>query len=259
MSQAIDTATQFDRISLVYDGTRTPLSKETVEKIVSVLARDGCSTILEIGVGTGRVAKPLQDMNLKIVGVDISRGMIQRAREKKIERLILADASHLPIRARSFDAAIFAHVLHIFEDPVGVFRSVTGVVTTEIVALIRKEQDSETYRGRNNLMWQALEEAAAKVGYTLSIHAGEWRRKERELLATIPPTELINLQDELIETSINDRLSNIEKRAFRRALDIPDDVLEKVIREVRSSLSLEAAERKIQYRRTDQIAIWRFN
>lgn len=259
MSQVIDTATQFDRISQVYDETRTPLKKATVEKIVSILARDGCSTILEIGVGTGRVAKPLQDRNLKIVGLDISRGMIQRAREKRIQRLILADASHLPIRARSFDAAVFAHVLHIFEDPVGIFRSVTGVVTKEIVTLVRKQQDSEPYGGGNNLMWQALQEAAAKVGYTLPIHAGEWRRKERELLATIPPTELINLQDELIETSINDRLSYIEKHAFRRTLDIPDDVLERVIREVHSSLSVEAAERKVQYRRTEQIAIWRLN
>ena len=58
---------------------------------------------------------------------------------------------------------------------------------------------------------------------------------------------------------LNDRLSNIEKRAFRRALDIPDDVLEKVTREVHSSLSVEEAERKIQYRRTEQIAIWKLN
>ena len=259
MSQLINTATQFDRISQVYDETRIPLRKATVEKIVSILATDGCSTILEIGVGTGRVAKPLQDRNLKIVGVDISRGMIQRAKEKGIERLILADASHLPVRARSLDAAIFAHVLHIFEDPVEIFRSVTDLVAREIVALVRKQQDSESYGGENTFMWRALEEAAAKAGYILSIHAGEWRRKERELLAIIPPTELINLQDELIETSINDRLSNIKKRAFRRTLDIPDDVLEKVVRAVHSSLSVEEAERKIQYRRTEQIAIWKLN
>jgi ubiquinone/menaquinone biosynthesis C-methylase UbiE len=55
--------------------------------------------------------------------------MLLKAKEKKIERLILAYANHLPIRARSFDAAIFAHVLHMFEDPVGIFRDVTGVVT----------------------------------------------------------------------------------------------------------------------------------
>jgi SAM-dependent methyltransferase len=210
-------------------------------------------------VVTGRVAKPLQDYNLKVVGVDISRGMIQRAREKKIERLILGDASHLLVRARSVDAAIFAHVLHIFEDPVMIFRSVTGVVTKEIVALVRKQQDRELFGGGNGLMWQALQEAAAKVGYTFAIRAGEWRRKERELLASILPTELINFQDELIETSINDRLSYVEKRAFRRTLDIPDNVLEKMMREVQSSLSIEAAERKIQYRRTEQIAIWRLN
>jgi hypothetical protein len=128
--------------------------------------------------------------------------MIQRAREKRIERLILADASHLPIRTKSFDAAIFAHVFHIFEDPVEIFRSVTGAVTKEIVALVRKQQDSEPYGGGNNLMWQALQKAAAKMGYTLPIHAGEWRRKEKELLTTIPPTELINLPEEIGVTKL---------------------------------------------------------
>jgi len=259
MSGVINTASQFDRISEVYDETRVPLKKSTVEKIVSVLAGDGCSTVLEIGVGTGRVAKPLQDCNLKIIGMDISSGMIRKAREKRIERLILGDANHLPLRARSVDAAIFAHVLHIFEDPVRIFQSVSGVVTKEIIALVRKQQDSELFGVGNRLMWQTLQESAAKLGYNFPIHAGEWRIKERELLTSIPPTELVNLPDELIETSINDRLTYIEKRAFRRLLNIPDNVLEKIIREVRSSLSAEGAERKIQYRRTEQIAIWRLN
>ena len=177
--------------------------KATVEKIVSILARDGCDTILEIGVGTGRIAKPLQDMGLNIVGVDISRGMIQRAREKRIERLIMADASHLPIRARSLDAAIFAHVFHIFEDPIGIFRSVTGVVTKEIVALVRKQHESEPYRGDGGRMWQALQEAAAKVGYDLPIHPVEWRRKERDLLTTIPPTGLITRTPQIAIWKLN--------------------------------------------------------
>jgi SAM-dependent methyltransferase len=258
MSQVINTATQFDRISRVYDETRDSLKKTTIDKIASVLLKDGCSSILEIGIGTGRVAKPLQDRDFRIVGLDISMGMLLKAKEKKIERLILADANHLPIRAKSFDAAILAHVLHIFENPTEVFRGVTGVVRKEVIALVRK-RDAEPYKGSGNynVIRQILQEAAAKVGYTLPSRRMEWRRKESELLTALPPTKMIDVQDELIETSIEDRLSYIEKRAFRFVVDIPDDVLQRIIREVRSSLPADAAQKKIQYRRTEQMAIWR--
>lgn len=86
MSQVINAATQFDRISRVYDETRDSLKKTTIDKIASVLLKDGCSSILEIGIGTGRVAKPLQDRDFRIVRLDISMGMLLKAKEKKIDR-----------------------------------------------------------------------------------------------------------------------------------------------------------------------------
>jgi len=84
--------------------------------------------------------------------------------------------------------------------------------------------------------------------------ASEWRRKENEFIAAIQPTELITIQDELTETSVNERQSYFEKRAFRYSFDVPDDVLQKIMWEARSSLE---PERKIQYRRIEQMAVWR--
>lgn len=260
MRQVGNTANQFDEISPVYDETREPLKGTTVNKIESILLRDSCKSIIEVGVGTGRVAKPLQDRGFEIVGLDISKGMIHKAREKNVHGLILAEANHLPIKNKSFDAALFAHVLHIFEDPTQVLREVSNLVRKDVIALVRKRDGgSRESANGNKMLWQMLQEASARVGYALPIRAGGRRRKESDLLTVFPPDELIEIQDELIETSIDERLSYFEKRAFRPILGIPNDTLQKIIGEVRSSLPAEALAKKIHYRRIDQMAIWKFH
>jgi ubiquinone/menaquinone biosynthesis C-methylase UbiE len=169
-------ATQFDQISEVYDETRKPLKDAAVDKIVSITSRDGCSSIIEIGVGTGRIAKPLQERGLRTVGVDISKGMLLKAREKKIRELILADANNLPIREKSIDGAIFAHVLHIFEDPNEVFKKVVNVVRKEVIALVPKPTESQDNRDEIRETVRLLfEEASAKLGYTLSLGGEDLR------------------------------------------------------------------------------------
>jgi ubiquinone/menaquinone biosynthesis C-methylase UbiE len=255
MSQAANIATQFDRISQIYDETREPLKEAAVNKIKNILLRDNCSNIMEVGVGTGRVAKPLQEGGFEIVGLDVSKGMLLKAREKGVLRLILADADYLPLREKSFDAAILAHVLQIFENPAEVFEKIVGVVKKEVVALVRKRDDTlANDSSGNSMMRQIFEQVSAEMGYALPRRAGEWRRKESEFLAAFPPTELITIQDELIETTIDERLSFFEKRPFRYCIEVPDEVFHKIIQEVRSSLDTK---RKIQYRRVEQMAIWK--
>jgi ubiquinone/menaquinone biosynthesis C-methylase UbiE len=255
MSQAANIAAQFDRISQIYDETREPLKEAAIDKIRSILRRDNCSSIVEVGVGTGRVAKPLQERGLDIVGLDVSRGMLLKAREKGVLRLILADADFLPLREKSFDAAILAHVLQTFENPAEVFGKIVGVVKKEVVALVMKRDEalaSETNDYR--MMRQVFEKVSAQMGYALPRSAGEWRRKETEFLAAFPPTELITIQDELIETTVDERLSFFEKRPFRYCVEVPDEVFQKVMQELRSSLDTKM---KIQYRRVEQMAIWK--
>jgi SAM-dependent methyltransferase len=154
---------------------------------------------------------------------------------------------------KSFDAAILAHVLQVFEDPREIFEETVRVVKKDIVALIRKRDDPND-KG-DSFVRQIFERVSAEMGYEQVWHASERRRKEREFLAAVPPTEFATIQDELIETSVGERLSLLfEKHAFRPSLEVPDEVLQKIIREVKSSSD---SERKIQYRIVEQMAIWR--
>ncbi len=43
---------------------------------------DGASTLLELGVGTGRIAVPLSERGFRVIGVDDSEAMLQRLHDK---------------------------------------------------------------------------------------------------------------------------------------------------------------------------------
>jgi ubiquinone/menaquinone biosynthesis C-methylase UbiE len=69
----------YDRIARLYD----PWSVSVVEDIefyVAEAVRSG-GPVLELGVGTGRIAVPTALAGLRVVGVDSSEGMLALARE----------------------------------------------------------------------------------------------------------------------------------------------------------------------------------
>jgi ubiquinone/menaquinone biosynthesis C-methylase UbiE len=66
----------------------------------------GCTTMLDVRVGTGRFALPLSEKGLQIVGVDISAPMMRQARRKGPRDLVRVDARRLPFRDHSFDTVL---------------------------------------------------------------------------------------------------------------------------------------------------------
>ncbi len=82
--------------------------------------------VLELGIGTGRIAIPLLALGANITGVDISPRMIDRLRTNLAQRwterpdlpwgtldLKLGDMSALPFPDGAFDAVVAVHVLHL--------------------------------------------------------------------------------------------------------------------------------------------------
>jgi len=62
-------------------------------KAVRTLAGSlGEGLILDVGSGTGRFAKPLQQLGLTVVGVDLSKEMIRVSAAKKFKNLFVTDA-----------------------------------------------------------------------------------------------------------------------------------------------------------------------
>ena len=106
----------FDRAADYYDRTRT-LSEHLIPNLLPLLPGDG--VCLEIGVGTGRIALPLVEKGIRIVGVDIAPEMLKKLVAKRNGTwpcVAVADATGLPFADQTFASAIAAHVLHLIPD-----------------------------------------------------------------------------------------------------------------------------------------------
>ena len=77
-------ATYGDRIAHVYDENHASLfSPEVTDPMIDVLAELAANgTVLELGVGTGRIALPLSARDFRVHGIDASEAMVARLREK---------------------------------------------------------------------------------------------------------------------------------------------------------------------------------
>lgn len=109
----------FDRAAPFYDETRgfpPGVEPAVAACICAAGALTAASRVIEIGIGTGRIALPLAQHIGAVCGVDIARAMMDRLRAKRTTEPIhfaQADASRLPFPARAFDAAVSIHVFHL--------------------------------------------------------------------------------------------------------------------------------------------------
>lgn len=77
--------------------------------------------VLEIGVGTGRIARPLAAHGLPVIGVDLSAGMLAELRrltppDAPAPLLTRGDATRLPIAPASCAAVIGVHIFHLIPE-----------------------------------------------------------------------------------------------------------------------------------------------
>jgi len=117
----------FDTISGDYDGLNRVISFgidiKWRKKVVKIIKDTNPDSILDIATGTGDLAINLAKTNAsKIVGLDISRGMLEIGKTKikkknldsKIE-MILGDSENMPFKDNYFDAITVAFGVRNFE------------------------------------------------------------------------------------------------------------------------------------------------
>jgi ubiquinone/menaquinone biosynthesis C-methylase UbiE len=130
----------FDRAADYYDQTRSlpdDLMDQLVELLVAELPDEG--RCLEIGIGTGRIALPLMERGVDLVGIDISSEMLRKLVAKAGQmKIALADATRLPFGDATFSSAIASHVLHLVPDWRAALGELVRVVAPGGVLLISR-------------------------------------------------------------------------------------------------------------------------
>jgi ubiquinone/menaquinone biosynthesis C-methylase UbiE len=252
---------EFDEIADVYDSTRRPASEAEISALRSGLEHS--RTVLDVGVGTGRFAKPLTDSGFDVCGIDISKGMMVKAKEKGVSNLVLGDASILPFSGRAFDAAIMVHVLHLLPDWRGVVREVARVTRTTIIALLREgpgqgEQPGSSPQHRS-LFWQEYLRLRAEMGYPVNENRLRMWRNQEEVKNAAPPAKLEKVSEEVGVFTPGDMLGRFQDRwpsnAFGVSRGVPEEVHQKIVEKLRTTLPLDM-NRTIERRRVEEMAVW---
>ena len=243
----------FDRISPAYDATREPLEPTALDRMADQLRAGGVTSILEIGVGTGRIARPLLDRGFEVTGLDASWGMLSRARSKQLPRLVRGSAYRLPFDGGAFDATLFVHVLHLLDRPLAALSDAGRVSRRGTFALVRPHGDPlgqarDAHRARR-IVYRIL----AEQGYPMPSRGDGPGGKEREILTVFPPDELTVVFDRTETAPLARPLEMFSRRAHRHTLDIPGEVVDRAVAAARK----EVGDATFTFRRVETLAQWR--
>ena len=110
----MDPSTYGDRIADVYDdwyagATDVEGTVATVKRLAASVANGRQGSVLELGIGTGRIAIALLDAGLDVAGIDASAAMVERLREKVGDRIPVTVANFVDVPVeRSFDVALLS-------------------------------------------------------------------------------------------------------------------------------------------------------
>ncbi len=150
----------FDRAAEYYDQTRgfpPGVDQQVAVQFAESGRLDTNSHVLEIGIGTGRIALPLARHVGGITGVDLSRRMMARMREKQTNedvRLVEADATQFPFASKMFDAAVAVHVFHLIPGWQEVVKELSRILKSEGFLMVGQNEHTGS-----NPAFRSLQEA----------------------------------------------------------------------------------------------------
>lgn len=122
--QEASTKKIYDIHSVFYDATFGRLVKRRIARAIGHMNIGRDDLILDLGIGTGVSLNYYPTDRGRIVGIDLSAGMLREARKKIRERglertmVFQANALELPFADSVFDHVFISHVISVVSDPI---------------------------------------------------------------------------------------------------------------------------------------------
>lgn len=136
--QADEVAEEYDDVR--FSGGGTLIDNREKEAVLSAIGpiEDG-HRILEVACGTGRFTTMLADQGAEIIGLDISREMLEQGREKAATaglsdtvEFMRGDASRLPFPDDHFDSVVAMRFFHLMDEPIPFMKELRRVSTDQV-------------------------------------------------------------------------------------------------------------------------------
>jgi ubiquinone/menaquinone biosynthesis C-methylase UbiE len=125
-------AASFDQRAPTYDASA--LHREVAVAVAEFAALAGIRSVLDVATGTGLVLRAIGSRNarIRLIGVDISAGMLEVARrELPSAALIAGQAERLPVSEGSVDLVTCVTAMHLMDEPGAVFAEMARVLAPQ--------------------------------------------------------------------------------------------------------------------------------
>lgn len=104
------------------------------------------ATVVEIGSGTGNFLSLFGEVAGRLIGVDLTEGMLREAQRAFPDMLLVrADGARLPLPSRSVDLVTTAQSLHHIPDPLPILKEMRRVCTDEGHVLVIDQAATESF------------------------------------------------------------------------------------------------------------------
>lgn len=236
--------TDFGRVADIYDATRSLPGNEML-RVVDALARllPAAARVVDVGVGTGRFARPLQERGYDVAGLDISAKMMAKAREKGVTGLFFADVHRIPFRDRVFDTALLVHILHLVNDWTAVVRESARVSRESVISVVEVGAP-----GAQTTMGEEYAELRAIFGWP----SGRFEEGEQGLEDVVAPERTVRVLDTQRIVQADERIAYLESKGQSITWDVPDDVHARIIGELRR----RHGGATLRYQSSIELAVW---
>lgn len=176
--QTASVAAAYDKWAPIYDLVFGGVFKDGRRQAIVAAERVG-GRVLEVGVGTG-ISLPHYDKRTRLVGIDISEAMLEKARERakklgldNVEEIAIGDAEALAYPTDSFDVVVAQYVVTAVPNPEKALDEFVRVVRPggEIVIATRLSANG----GMRDTIEKALMPVTSRLGWRTEF---PWSRYE---------------------------------------------------------------------------------